>query len=115
MRGIIALTEIREQLVDTEYEPPEGPVEVVVARILTEVLDIDRVGRSDSFYDFGGTSIQAVRACARIERATGQMVSPSWLFDTENLSEFVACMLNASSTAKPVSPIRGELSAEIEY
>jgi mycobactin peptide synthetase MbtE len=83
-----ALTEIREQFIDTEYEPPQGTLETTVAHIEAEVLGVDRVGRADSFYDFGGTSLQAIRICTRIERETGRQAEPAWLFDTDIVSEF---------------------------
>jgi hypothetical protein len=37
------------------FEEPRGEEEQSVARVIAEVLDVDRVGRTDSFYDFGGT------------------------------------------------------------
>lgn len=84
------MTESREQFVDAEYESPQGPLETAVAHILAEILDVDRVGRSDSFYDFGGTSLQAIRVCTRIGRATGRQVNPASLFEFDVLSEFVS-------------------------
>jgi mycobactin peptide synthetase MbtE len=94
---VIALTEIRAELIDTEYEPPEGMLETTVARIQAEVIGIDQVGRSDSFYDFGGTSLQAIRICSRIERETGRQAQPAWLFDTDILSEFVERLQSAEA------------------
>jgi mycobactin peptide synthetase MbtE len=84
------LTESREQLVDAEYEPPQGPLESTVARIQAEILGVDRIGRSDSFYDFGGTSLQAIRICTRIEREAGRQAHPASLFEFDVLSEFVS-------------------------
>jgi hypothetical protein len=52
------VSEVRESFVDDEFEAPFGELEVCVARIEAEVLGIDRLGRRDSFYDFGGTSLQ---------------------------------------------------------
>ena len=83
------MAESREQLVAAEYEPPQGPLETTVAHILAEILDVDRVGRSDSFYDFGGTSLQAIRICTRVGRRTGRQVDPASLFEFDVLSEFV--------------------------
>ena len=94
---MIGLTEIREQLVDTQYEPPQGMLETTVAQIEAEVLGVDRIGRSDSFHDFGGTSLQAIRICARIERETGRQVEPNWLFDTDILSEFTERLQSAEA------------------
>lgn len=97
------LTESREQLVDAEYEPPRGPLEIMVAQILAEVLGIDRIGRSDSFYDFGGTSLQAIRICTRIERETRRQALPAWLFESDIVSEFAA-RLPAPGTADAGQP-----------
>ncbi len=83
------MPESREQFVDTEFEAPKDPLESLVAKIQAEVLDIDRVGRSDSFYDFGGTSLQAIRICARVERDIGCKALPVWLFESDILADFV--------------------------
>jgi hypothetical protein len=82
------VTEIRENLVDTEYVAPEGDLERTVAGITAEVLEVSRIGRDDSFYDFGTTSLQAVRICARIQKQTGIPALPVWLFDHDVLSDF---------------------------
>jgi hypothetical protein len=79
----------REHYVDTEFEQPSGPLEAAVARIEADVLGVDRLGRADSFYDFDGTSLQAIRICARIERETGYRALPIWLFATDVLADFV--------------------------
>lgn len=82
------MTECREQLIDSEFQEPEGTLETAIAKILAEILDVDRVGRTDSFYDFSGTSLQAIRICARIERETGHHALPLWLFETDVLADF---------------------------
>jgi hypothetical protein len=80
---------IREQFVETAFEAPRGHLELRVAKIQAEVLDVDRIGRADSFYDFGGTSLQAIRICARVERDVGCKALPVWLFESDVLSDFV--------------------------
>ncbi|MEU9474374.1 phosphopantetheine-binding protein [Streptomyces sp. NPDC048191] len=95
------MTESREDHVDAEFEPPLGPLESTVARIQAEVLGIDRIGRSDSFYDFGGTSLQAIRICTRIERETGRQAQPEWLFEFDVLSEFVSLLPAPGGEAAP--------------
>jgi acyl carrier protein len=83
------VNQYREQFVTDEFESPAGALEVAVAKILAEVLGIDRVGRKDDFYDFDGTSIQAIRVCARIERELGCQALPRWLFSSSSLADFV--------------------------
>jgi hypothetical protein len=84
------MTQLRDEFVDTPYEEPATPLEVTVARIAGTVLDVDRIGRTDSFYDFGCTSLQAIRICTRIDRETHRRVPPAWLFDHDILADFAA-------------------------
>jgi hypothetical protein len=104
------MTESREDLVDTEYVAPEGELEQAVAGISAEVLDVSRVGRTDSFYDFGTTSLQAVRICTRIQRQTGISAPPVWLFDSDVLADFVQ-RLGEARTGGEV-PAAGEAGAD---
>jgi amino acid adenylation domain-containing protein len=46
------------------YEPPRTPLERTLAAIWADVLDIDRIGRRDNFFDLGGHSLLAVRMLA---------------------------------------------------
>ncbi|BCX47077.1 phosphatase:FkbH-like protein [Haloferula helveola] len=43
--------------------------ERVIARIWSEVLGLEQVGRNDRFVDLGGTSLQLVRVHAKVQRA----------------------------------------------
>lgn len=74
---------------DSEFEQPVGWLETSVAGVEAQVLGIDRFGRSDSFFDFDGTSMDAIQICARIEAETGFQVPPHWLFENDVLSDLV--------------------------
>ncbi len=82
------MSESREQFVDSAFEEPDGDVEQSIAQVIAEVLNIDRVGRTDSFYDFGATSLAAIKICARIENEHGWRVEPAWLFVTDVVADF---------------------------
>ncbi|MEU4742895.1 phosphopantetheine-binding protein [Actinosynnema sp. NPDC023658] len=83
------MVESRVALSEVEYEPPADELEEQVAAVMAEVLDVDQVGRRDSFYDLGGGSLAAIRICARIERALGCRVDPTVLLDHDELADFV--------------------------
>ncbi len=78
----------REEFADGAFEEPTSEVERTVARVVAEVLGVDRVGRADSFYDFGGTSLAAIKICARLERESGWRAEPTWLFVTDVIADF---------------------------
>jgi amino acid adenylation domain-containing protein/non-ribosomal peptide synthase protein (TIGR01720 family) len=52
----------------TEYEAPKTEQEQILARILCELLGLERVGVHDSFFELGGDSISSVQLVARARR-----------------------------------------------
>jgi acyl carrier protein len=83
------VAESRVALSSVEYEAPADELETQVAAVIAEVLNIDQVGRRDSFYDLGGASLTAIRICARIERSLGRRIDPTMLLDHDELADFV--------------------------
>jgi hypothetical protein len=93
------MSERREQLTDNAFEEPDGEMERLIAHVIADVLGVDRVGRTDSFYDFGGTSLAAIKICARLERECGRRAEPAWLFDTDIVTDFARRVRSASAPA----------------
>ena len=93
------MNESREKFVDTAFEEPDGDVEQSIARVIADVLGVDRVGRTDSFYDFGGTSLAAIKICVRLEHERGWLVEPSWLFITDVVADFARKVQSTSALA----------------
>ncbi|MDA7026599.1 amino acid adenylation domain-containing protein [Bacillus sp. CLL-7-23] len=50
------------------YEPPQTETEKILASIWEEVLDIDRISRSGSFFDYGGDSIKAIQISSQLRK-----------------------------------------------
>jgi len=62
---------------DRAYEAPQGEVEQALAAIWAEVLQVDKVGIHDNFFDLGGHSLLLVRVHRLLEdrlRATVPLV-----------------------------------------
>jgi acyl-CoA synthetase (AMP-forming)/AMP-acid ligase II/acyl carrier protein len=53
------------------FEAPETEVEELVAEIWSEVLERERVGATDHFFDLGGHSLLAARVLARVRDEIG--------------------------------------------
>ena len=50
------------------YETPQGETEQALARIWTELLKIERVGRHDNFFELGGHSLLAVKVVIDVNK-----------------------------------------------
>ena len=42
------------------HAAPEGEIEIAVAGVWADVLEVDHVGRHDHFFELGGDSLQAI-------------------------------------------------------
>ena len=62
------------------YEAPQGEAEQTLARIWSELLKVDRVGRHDNFFELGGHSLLAVRVLSRVRAELQVELSLSALF-----------------------------------
>ncbi|MCW6004194.1 amino acid adenylation domain-containing protein [Micromonospora sp. CPCC 205371] len=71
----------------TTYAAPETATEVMVAGVWTEVLDVERVGLDDDFFDLGGHSLLAIQVVARLRRATGAELSIMDIFKHRTVRE----------------------------
>lgn len=65
------------------YEPPVGPLEQLVADTFAAVLDLEPIGRHDSFFDLGGDSLLAAELMVRLARELGREAPLSALVAAE--------------------------------
>jgi mycobactin peptide synthetase MbtE len=79
-------------------EPPDTATERALAAILTDLLDVEEVGRYDDFFNLGGDSILAVRVAAQA-RDGGMALTPRMVFEHPVLNE-LATALDAKSQAE---------------
>jgi len=47
---------------------PRTPLEVLLAEIWQDVLEVDRVGVYDNFFDLGGHSLLSMQVVTRVEK-----------------------------------------------
>ncbi|WP_158938698.1 non-ribosomal peptide synthetase [Burkholderia sp. S171] len=91
-----------ELLAPTNYEPPQGEVEAVIAQIWSDVLgieQIERVGRRDNFFELGGDSIFSLQVQRRIARQLSVEVELAALFAAPTLEAFAAVVSIARESA----------------
>ncbi|MCA8863809.1 non-ribosomal peptide synthetase [Halomonas sp. SBBP1] len=88
----------------SQYEPPLGGVEEVLAEIWSEVLSVERVGRYDNFFELGGHSLLALKVLEKM-RYRGLKAQVRSLFQYPELEAFAQALIQAPQQAEVVIPI----------
>ena len=76
-----------DRTVSDDLAPPMTETEVMLARIWSEILGLDKVGVQDNFFDLGGHSMLAIRLFAKIEEAFGIRIPLAALFRGATVKE----------------------------
>jgi acyl carrier protein len=84
--GAVDRAELRRVLREDDppasaYAPPRTELEIEVAEVLREVLDLARVGLDDDFVELGGDSLQAVEVANLLAERLGLAVTLEEVFD----------------------------------
>ncbi|XYR61144.1 AMP-binding enzyme [Bacillus amyloliquefaciens] len=58
-----------------EYIAPRNEYETLIVQAFENILDIEKVSVTDSFFDLGGSSLKAVLLCNELEKAIGVRLS----------------------------------------
>ncbi|WP_374229942.1 amino acid adenylation domain-containing protein, partial [Rhodococcus sp. F64268] len=94
-----------------EFRVARTPVEEIVAGVFGDVLDVDRVGRDDDFFELGGNSLVATQVVARLGSALGTKVAVRALFEYP-VVEFLAAHVESASSEESVAPLTAQTRPE---
>ncbi|MEM9292782.1 MAG: thioesterase domain-containing protein [Acidobacteriota bacterium] len=94
-------------------EEPQGETEESVAALWREVLDLERVGRHEAFFDLGGHSLAAVRLLGQVRKVFGVSLPLATLFEGGSVAALAKAIEEsaaqaASSSAKSAPAQLGE-------
>ncbi len=78
---------------EANLRKPRTETEKEIAKVWSEVLQINEIGIDDNFFEMGGTSIMAVKVVAEIEKSSGKRFPLSVLFEYSTVEKF-AKLLN---------------------
>jgi acyl carrier protein len=79
------------------FVPPGTALERRLARIWSEVLEIDPVGATDSFLDLGGDSLRAGQVVTRVRDELGHALPIATLFDHATIRALAAALAAPAS------------------
>lgn len=103
----------RRPELSTSYFAPRTDLEKATERVWREVLELDRIGIDDSFFELGGNSIGVVTLAARLGRVLGREVPVLAIFEHPTVRSFAARLERpARSTAGSRQGARGALTRD---
>ncbi|MBX2855166.1 MAG: amino acid adenylation domain-containing protein [Rhodobacteraceae bacterium] len=73
------------------YRAPQTEMENLLTEIWEDMLDVERVGVDDNFYDLGGDSIAAIRI-ASLAASKNIVFSATAIFEHQTITELAACL-----------------------
>ncbi|GAA5207395.1 amino acid adenylation domain-containing protein [Streptomyces thinghirensis] len=93
------------------YVAPRTATERTLCRLVQDVLDLDRAGLQDGFFDLGGHSLLATRLTIRVKQETGKELPLQSILAGATLGELAAA-LDAShgrpaDESVPLTPVTG--------
>lgn len=80
------------------YEEPRGGIESLLSSIWGELLNVERVGRNDSFFTLGGHSLLALRMISQVRAMLGIDISLRALFGAPTPAELAPRLLATGET-----------------
>ncbi|MCX4388039.1 amino acid adenylation domain-containing protein [Micromonospora peucetia] len=93
-RALPAPTPVRADL-SRAYEAPRTPLEEAVAGIWATVLEVDRVGIHDDFFDLGGHSLLATRVLAHLRQGFDLDLPLRLLFEQTTVADLAGAVHTA--------------------
>jgi amino acid adenylation domain-containing protein len=96
------------------YEAPRTPIELKLAEIWSEVLQVESVGANDSFFELGGHSLLATQVVSRVRRAFEIELPLRSLFETPTVARLAETICQLELDAAEDEELRA-LLAELEH
>ncbi|MBV4487253.1 amino acid adenylation domain-containing protein [Pseudomonas sp. SWRI153] len=106
-----ALMTLGESPTQEQYQVPQSDLQWEVATIWQEVLEVERVGLADNFFQLGGHSLLATLVVTRVQERLGDKVPLKALFETDTLKDFCA---RIEALRVEMSPVQDELAKSLE-
>jgi amino acid adenylation domain-containing protein len=100
----------------TGFVPPRDSREAVIADVWRSVLNVDRVGVTDSFFALGGHSLLVTQVVYRLREAFGVELPLRALFDSPTVAEFASVVRDAARRGTPeLVPVPRDGTAPLSF
>jgi amino acid adenylation domain-containing protein len=107
-RAALLRVQVAAPEAELAFEAPRSTVEKEVARVVGEVLGLERVGLRDNFFDLGGNSVHLVKLHRRLQETFGREVSLVKMFNHPTVSALATLFAPEPAAAPAEREERGD-------
>jgi amino acid adenylation domain-containing protein/non-ribosomal peptide synthase protein (TIGR01720 family) len=94
------------EFADTDrYRAPSTAVEELLVGIYAQVLDVERVGVDDSFFELGGDSLSAMRLVAAVNNGLDGDLSVRTVFEAPTVAQLAPRIGADAGRLQPLTPV----------
>ncbi len=97
---------VRDAQRGNPYIAPRTPMEIELARIWSEILNVPQIGIHDDFLQLGGHSLHAMRIASRVSAAFDVDIPPASPFEAPSIAAFAAVL----GVARPAGRRRNRMN-----
>ncbi|MEV6731499.1 amino acid adenylation domain-containing protein [Streptomyces sp. NPDC051364] len=101
VNGTVDRASLPEPEFDAKYRAPRNETERVLAAAFADVLELDRVGIDEDFFDLGGNSLRAIRLVGLIRAELNQEVSIRRLFAARTITGLSDMWKDLAQSSRP--------------
>ncbi|MEX0828135.1 MAG: amino acid adenylation domain-containing protein [Haliea sp.] len=106
-RSALFIVKAARPILEQAYAAPRGEMETFIANCWAELLDLDKVGRKDRFFELGGTSLLAMRFLKICHSERNFRLSVAEFFDGPTVENITAIADKRNAEVAEVSePVR---------
>ena len=103
-RAVLPLPDHSRPNLEKDFVAPRTHAEAILADVWAEVLEVDRIGVHDSFFDLGGDSITSVQVIAKAQEK-GVNVSIQQLFKSPTIHDLAGAIEPAQVDVEADEPL----------
>ena len=82
---------------------PQTPVQEVLMKIWAEVMDVEKIGLQDNFFDLGGHSLLLLQVISRIHDVFGIEISPKYFFENPTVTGLAELLLQDTENQEKIT------------
>jgi acyl-coenzyme A synthetase/AMP-(fatty) acid ligase/acyl carrier protein len=84
-RELLAITSDTGAVFTRDFIAPKSNTEKIIARIWKEILELEKVGVADNFFEIGGTSLDIIRVTNRMKESLNRDIPMVHIFQYPNI------------------------------